>query len=439
MKKAMSTILGSLLVVMLVFTTLSYRVNAAWTPDGVYVGGQNVGGGGYWKTTEEGEVVSGTEEDYNVKYENGNLTLKNATIKQATSYNWDNSGNCDSAAIYVSNGDLTIHLVGANTIVGTDNNHASSYGIYVFGILTIEGQGSLNVTSGKASDNADSVSAAIFAKVMNLNGCSIEAVGNTGNASYGLYTYYIGPEIRINIRNAQVTAKGNTRAVCLEGNVDLTTPKLFTVIYKACRTMISFDGKVVGDTFDISKWKDDANGIYQRYSHTNELMKGSKEFKVVNEHVWIEKVEDKHKVSGATCKEYAVYHKSCSVCGTEHETETFQDETAGLEEHTWVEKAEDAYKVSDATYEKPAVYKKSCSVCGTTHESDTFTYGQALVREENKNTGNQTLASTPDQTVNQTTNQVPKTGDVENMSIWFVLCMMCGATVVMTMKKMKNR
>lgn len=447
MKKRKSILLSGLMAVMMMCSVMTFTSKAdGWEPEGVWVGETKVSDGGYWKTTSEGGLTAGTEDDYNVKYAEGHLTLNNATIKKAKFYKYTGVTISDCAAIYVSSGDLNIQLVGENKIVGTDNTAASSYGIYVYGNLKIHGtQGteSLEVTAGVAGSESDNTSAAVFAKVITLSNCVIKANGNTGKKSYGLYTHYRSTEEnRINIRKAQVTAEGNTRGVYSAGTKVNENSNFFTVIYKldACRAIVRFDGKAKGDTVNLEGWKGEGDNIYQRYGYKNDVIVGCKEFSVTYGHTWEEIVDDTHMDSPATCKEYAVYYKSCCICGAGHETETFEDVNAGYGQHTWTDKVEDRYKKSAATYEQAAVYYKSCSVCGTKHESDTFTYGSALVREEDdKNTGSQTPDTTPNATPNTTPdtapNQAPKTGDGANATVWFVLCMVCGVSLVTLMKK----
>ena len=119
----------------------------------IYVGGQNVTSGGYWTTDSDGNVTSAgeTQPGDNYIHYNANdniLTLHNATIKKALEYG-NNPPNSliSGAAIGVLNqngaAELTINLVGTNTIANV------SSGIYVLAnsnggaTLTITGNGSL--------------------------------------------------------------------------------------------------------------------------------------------------------------------------------------------------------------------------------------------------------------------------------------------------------
>ena len=113
----------TLLILLLLLPVTALAVDA---PNNLYVGGTQINNSGYWKTTTEGKLESGSESDYNVHYDgNGTLTLNGATIQG------------DNSAIEVSFGSgiyalsrngkpvsLTIELIGTNTITG-------NYGIYV--------------------------------------------------------------------------------------------------------------------------------------------------------------------------------------------------------------------------------------------------------------------------------------------------------------------
>ncbi len=70
-------------------------------------------------------------------------------------------------------------------------------------------------------------------------------------------------------------------------------------------------------------------------------------------------------VSAADCNSYAVYYKSCSVCGTASE-ETFEDVEAGYGAHDW----DDTKKFikSVAKCETDAVYYYECLECGMSSE-----------------------------------------------------------------------
>ena len=114
-------------------------------PGTLWVGQTQITASGYWKTTTEGNLITGSENDYNVYYDgNGTLTLNGATIQGGTS-----TGSVpDGAGIYAqcNSGEsvsLTIELIGENTITGY-------YGIYVNAEISADSNGtdaSLTITS----------------------------------------------------------------------------------------------------------------------------------------------------------------------------------------------------------------------------------------------------------------------------------------------------
>ena len=114
-------------------------------PGTLWVGQTQITASGYWKTTTEGNLITGSENDYNVYYDgNGTLTLNGATIQGGTSTGSVPYG----AGIYAlcSQGQpvaLTIKLIGENTITGY-------YGIYVNAEISADSNGtdaSLTITS----------------------------------------------------------------------------------------------------------------------------------------------------------------------------------------------------------------------------------------------------------------------------------------------------
>lgn len=122
--KVISILTAILLVVGLV-PNMTVAVVAAEedVPATLYVGETDITAGGYWKTTDDGKLISGgaSANDYNVYYDgNGTLTLNNATI-QGRGY----SGNPqpEDYGIYAAptgnqSVSLTINLMGSNTVSG---------------------------------------------------------------------------------------------------------------------------------------------------------------------------------------------------------------------------------------------------------------------------------------------------------------------------------
>ena len=187
---------GRMLSLLLVLALcLALLPTAAWAdgaPTGqlIYVGGQNVTSGGYWKTSEDGltleSVTNVTESDNYIHYNAGSntLTLHNATIKESVST--DTSTYIAGAAIGVHNqngaAELTITLEGTNTIAEVGK------GIYVLAnstggaTLTITGDGSLDASASQTGIwvQNNSGNATLF-----IQNAKVEATG-TSTAGYGV-------------------------------------------------------------------------------------------------------------------------------------------------------------------------------------------------------------------------------------------------------------
>ena len=140
----------------------------AWAADGetIHVGGVTLTGGAdtpaYAKTDNSGNVTveSASEDAYNIKWDGTTLTLDNANISGGHEFSgsWDSG----SAAIYYSGqDDITLKLSGNNTVTGPGGGIGVSCGIYADGNLTIDGDGTLNVSGGEVSAN-DAYSYGIF-------------------------------------------------------------------------------------------------------------------------------------------------------------------------------------------------------------------------------------------------------------------------------------
>lgn len=157
----------------------------------------------YAKTDNEGKVTKGgSSSDYNIMLEEGELTLKDATVCSST----DRDG-----AIHTTNA-LVIKLEGKNTVTSAK----SEYGIYVKdNALTIQGNGSLEVTAGTGGTFSDAIyvgsgividGATVTATGRNAtqrsrgicvaaggtmamqNGAYVTAVGGIGGESYGIWS-----------------------------------------------------------------------------------------------------------------------------------------------------------------------------------------------------------------------------------------------------------
>lgn len=182
----------------------------------------------YAKTDSEGKVTKdGSSSDYNIMLEEGELTLKNATICSQNT----------NGALYTENA-LVIKLEGTNTVTSTTN---SEYGIYVYqNNLTIQGDGSLTVTAGIGKSFSDGIYAREIVideatvhttgreatsqsrgilcstKVIIRNGAKVTAAGGTASKSYGIWC-----RDGITIDNSSCTATGSTRAITMETSGEL--------------------------------------------------------------------------------------------------------------------------------------------------------------------------------------------------------------------------
>lgn len=182
----------------------------------------------YAKTDSEGKVTKdGSSSDYNIMLEEGELTLKNATICSQNT----------NGALYTENA-LVIKLEGTNTVTSTTN---SEYGIYVYqNNLTIQGDGSLTVTAGTGKSFSDGIYAREIVideatvhttgreatsqsrgilcstKVIIRNGAKVTAAGGTASKSYGIWC-----RDGITIDNSSFTATGSTRAITMETSGEL--------------------------------------------------------------------------------------------------------------------------------------------------------------------------------------------------------------------------
>ena len=207
---------------------------------GVVLSSTGEGDISYATTDDSGAVTTegATGENYNVKFENGTLALKDATITEtingygggisaignlslvlegASRISVTGSGE-GSRGVYIRIGNLTIQGAGELTI----NSHSD--GIYVNGSLAIEGgtvnatatgmnngvcalgdSGSINITGGKV--NASGKGAGIYgAKSVAISGNA--AVTAQGETHFGLQGGQYDDNFSIS-GNAVVTAIGN--------------------------------------------------------------------------------------------------------------------------------------------------------------------------------------------------------------------------------------
>ena len=175
-------------------------------PGTLWVGQTRITASGYWKTTIEGNLITGSENDYNVYYDgNGTLTLNGATIQGGTStgsvpYGAGIYAQCDRGQPVT----LTIELIGTNTITGT-------YGIYV------------NAEISADSNGTDAT--------LTIRGESNGSLKVSGSSSYGIYVKSGTGNASLTIENASVDATSSVShssyaGVCVGSSDSATAPAL---------------------------------------------------------------------------------------------------------------------------------------------------------------------------------------------------------------------
>lgn len=175
----------------------------------------------YAKTDTNGKVtLGGNAANYNIKLENGVLTLNNATIKYAPVSDYHNGA-------VSADGTLTIELAAGtvNTITNTSSNSGISAwncGIYVNkGPLTITGSGGLTATGG-GGQSSHGIS--VDHGTLIVDGAAVTANGGNAAGSSGIYT---GNNLEMK-NGANVTAVGGTassgtsRGIECSGSITIT-------------------------------------------------------------------------------------------------------------------------------------------------------------------------------------------------------------------------
>ena len=196
MKKRILSALLCLCMVMALMPTVAFAEPKSYN---LWVGGVKVTSGNASNITGGGITGKVTYDD-----STKTLTLDNVNIDSV--YSFENSaGTTDSAGIYVSGdfkGDLTIKLVGENTITGQlPGSEISGYGFFAKGSSTnptnliFDGSGSLNISAadgktGETPGETNSWSVAIYANgSVNVGAqCTITATsGVADNISAAIY------------------------------------------------------------------------------------------------------------------------------------------------------------------------------------------------------------------------------------------------------------
>ncbi|MDD3335979.1 MAG: chitobiase/beta-hexosaminidase C-terminal domain-containing protein [Eubacteriales bacterium] len=207
----------------------------------------------YATTNASGTVTaqpSYTENDaWNIKFQNGVLTLKNATIAGITR-DYRGFGN-ENLAIYAA-GDLRLVLEGANSVYSADSTEVSA-GICIGyfagpsgmnGNLTIEGSGSLhayNLENGTSLQNGMNVYGVLTIKSGTI---TAEAKSTTNGHSYGVFATK-----GFVMTGGTLTAVGGDATGLRKASAGLTTTGDVTI---SGGTVIATSGKSTLTSFGLS-------------------------------------------------------------------------------------------------------------------------------------------------------------------------------------------
>ena len=189
-------------------------------PGTLWVGQTQITTSGYWKTTTEGNLITSSENDYNVYYDgNGTLTLNGATIQGGTStgsvpYGAGIYAQCNSGESV----SLTIELIDENTITGYYGIYvnaeisADSYGTDASLTITGESNGSLKVSG---SYHGIYVKSGTGGASLNINDASVVASSSSSHFSYaGVYVQSSAhatssPQLSLKVNGGSLTASGS--------------------------------------------------------------------------------------------------------------------------------------------------------------------------------------------------------------------------------------
>lgn len=145
-----------------------------------------------------------TAENYNIMWDGSTLTLRNATIEQAKEYSDKNN---EKIAVYRASGNMTLALVGKNTVDAQGNGSAASCGINLGnGSLSISGAdgASLSVFGGDTTNTTKANSCGIYANgAITINSGTVTVTGESASGdSYGIY-----PAQSFTVNGGTVTAE----------------------------------------------------------------------------------------------------------------------------------------------------------------------------------------------------------------------------------------
>ncbi len=189
---------------------------------GIWVGGVQV-------TDDNKNSITGAGIMGSVTYnsDTNTLTLHNANITNAYT-GWGG----DTFCIYSEESTLILNLIGENSITGVDSVQ-STYGIRCRGKLTIEGEGKLTVTPGKAyitDEFGNNHSSGILTQGgLTINNVILDIRGEQfGIYEYGDYNWDEDDNITIN--GGTVTAYGGEAAIMVDGNLKTNGKKVSIMV-----------------------------------------------------------------------------------------------------------------------------------------------------------------------------------------------------------------
>ena len=158
-KRILSIVLSIVMLVGLLPTTAGARI-----PDVLYIGGVGMGDGSaatYYKNGNT-ETPTGTESDWNAKFEGNTLWLNGLIVTASDTGETD----AERTGIYSKMTELTINMTGDSSVTGASVTDEASYGIYFVAVgdskLTITGSGSLTVKGGDVTCTGGKTSRGIY-------------------------------------------------------------------------------------------------------------------------------------------------------------------------------------------------------------------------------------------------------------------------------------
>ena len=317
MKKRIVSLLMAFCLITMLLPTMTSALDMNAVPTQLEVGGTNIIGGGYWKTTADGGLTTkgASASDYNVAYTAGtrSLTLNNASIKK---YSWSRYGvvgYINQAGIWAgihTDGSLVINLIGENTIdltgVGTLDADCAAIALgQEYQWLTFTGDGSLTAKSGKTSGNSfgalatasvtmsgtgtvkllggecgyNKVSAGIYNQgTLDDNAATIDPRKGTliagtdfgGASSFGVYGKMLLSEWNYNVKGAEF--EGDFTAYCGEADlaVALSLPPLYSPVGSS--VLMGSEGRT-GENYTAYDAMD--NGLYTYVTVKHNLKTGA--------------------------------------------------------------------------------------------------------------------------------------------------------------------